>query len=400
MKSFATVAAVAALAGVVSAKQCQNITVPVTISARNGKFDQAKLSPATDIDVTNIILGLAQQGTNYTADQLQGYATVGGTYQLATTYCAPDSGAPETVQLLTHGIGFDRSYWDLSYNNYNYSYVNEAVDKYGFATFSHDRLGIGMSSKGEPVNEIQVLLEVAALKALTDKLRAGVIPGVPCFKKVLHVGHSFGSVQSYVLTAQYPTISDGLGLTGFSQNGSFLADFLLGGNFRKANAYPQFASLPNGYLAPASVQGVHINFFAPGDFDPALLPIGFMTGQPVTIGELLTIGGAAGSPNPIKAPVHIITGERDVPFCGGNCLAPPTGFKSIPETSKANFKNAAPFKVSIIPGAGHGLNLQYTHVQTYKTILDFFVQNGVGPNGKGGNAGGYKPPHGGKPKGY
>ena len=250
---------------------------------------------------------------------------------LTITSCAPDKGAPDVVQLLTHGIGFDRSYWDVPFNNYNYSYVNEAVDHYGYATLTHDRLGIGMSSKGNAVNEIQVLLEVAALKALTDMLRAGTIPGAPKFKKVLHVGHSFGSVQSYVLTAQYPTISDGLGLTGFSQNGSFLSQFLLGANFRRAQAYPQFATLPAGYLAPASIQGVHINFFAPGDFDPKFLDFALATGQPVTVGELLTIGGAAAAPNMIKAPVHIVTGERDVPFCGGNCLAPPTGFTSIPE---------------------------------------------------------------------
>lgn len=137
------------------------------------------------------------------------YATVKGTYKLATTYCQPDKGAPNTVQLLTHGIGFDRSYWDAPYNNFNYSYVKDAVDEYGYATFAWDRLGIGMSQHGEPVNEIQVLLEIAALKALTDKLREGTIPGknVPEFEKVLHVGHSFGSVQSYALTAMYPSIS-------------------------------------------------------------------------------------------------------------------------------------------------------------------------------------------------
>jgi pimeloyl-ACP methyl ester carboxylesterase len=177
----------------------------------------------------------------------------------------------------------------------------------------------------------------------------------------------------------HPTISDGIGLTGFSQNGSFLAEFLLGANFVLANGNPSFASLPNGYLAPVAETGVQTNFFAPNDFDPEILPFSFKTGQPVTVGELLSIGGAAASPNPIKAPVHIVTGERDVPFCGGNCLAAPTGYDSIPATSKAMFKHACPFKVSIIPGAGHGLNLQYSHPTTYATILNFFVQSGVAP---------------------
>ena len=143
---------------------------------------------------TNFILNLTQQGTNYTASVLDGYQTVSGNYSIAATYCHPDSGPTNVVQLLTHGIGFDRSYWDLSFHNYNYSYVKTAVDEYGYSTFSWDRLGVGMSSHGEPVNEIQALLEVDALRALTTDLRSGLIPGVSQkFCKVVHVGHSFGS---------------------------------------------------------------------------------------------------------------------------------------------------------------------------------------------------------------
>lgn len=52
---------------------------------------------------------------------------------------------------------------------------------------------------------------------------------------------------------------------------------------------------------------------------------------------------------------------------------------SIPETSKAMFPNTKDFKVGIVPGAGHGLNLQYTHVRTYATILEFFKTNGLSP---------------------
>ncbi|EME49515.1 hypothetical protein DOTSEDRAFT_68325 [Dothistroma septosporum NZE10] len=379
MKSFATAAIAATIIGAASAKKCQNITVPVTISARNAKFDQTKLTPHNNIDVTNFVLDNTQQGHNNTMQELIGYQTVTGSYKLATTYCAPDHGAPDVVQLLTHGIGFDRSYWDIPFNNFNYSYTNEAVDQYGFATFSHDRLGIGMSSHGEPVNEIQVQLEVSALKALTDMLRAGKIQGVPKFEKVLHVGHSFGSVQSYALTSQYPGISDGLGLTGFSQNGTFLPFFQLGGDFGLANKNPALAQYPDGYLASQTESSVQTNFFAPGDFDPKILDFATKTGEPVTIGELLTIGGANSAPNPITGPVLIITGERDVPFCGGDCLAAPTGFKSIPAQSRKYFTNTCVFDAHIVKGAGHGLNLQYTHTQTYQYIQNFFVQNGVGP---------------------
>ncbi|QIW98327.1 hypothetical protein AMS68_003845 [Peltaster fructicola] len=379
MKSFTTIAALGAFTGVALAKKCQNITVPVTVSARQGVFDVDALTPHNNIDVTNFILNLSQQGKNYTANVLKGYNTTSGSYSLATTYCAPDNGSPDVVQLLTHGIGFDRSYWDLPFNNYNYSYVNEAVDEYGFATFTWDRLGIAQSSHGEPVNEIQAYIEVAALKALTDKLRDGSLSGVPKFQKVVHVGHSFGSEHTYLLSAMYPNSTDGIALTGFSQNGSFVPFFELGGNFIEANNISSLKAYPDGYLGSSDASAVQTNFFSPGSFPPALLEFATMTGQPVTVGELLTIGGEIGVPNTFSGPVLIITGERDIPYCGGNCLAPPTGYDSIPAYSKNYIANANPFDVVIVPGAGHGLNLEYTHPFTFGTINNFFVQNGKGP---------------------
>lgn len=67
---YTTAAAVAAFAGIASARQCQNITVEVHASARNGLFNQS--TPVTNIDVTNFILNLSQQGTNYSASVLEG----------------------------------------------------------------------------------------------------------------------------------------------------------------------------------------------------------------------------------------------------------------------------------------------------------------------------------------
>lgn len=305
--SLSSSGAILALATLSSARECQDITVDVDISARNVVFDLE--APASNIDVTNFILNLARQGHNYTNEILDGYATVKHTYCLAATYCQPDKGPSETVQLLTHGIGFDRSYWDISANNYNYSYTLEAVDGYGYSTLSWDRLGIAQSEHGEPVNEIQSFLEIAALKSLTDKLREGSIKEIGCsFEKVVHVGHSFGAIQSYSLEVLYPDSSDGLVLQGWSQSSSFVPDFLFGGNFILANTVEAFSDYPGGYLAAGDASGVQTNFFSPGSFDPAILELAYKTGQPVTVGELLTIGGATSVKNPTKAPVLIITG--------------------------------------------------------------------------------------------
>lgn len=228
---------------------------------------------------------------------------------MAATYCEPDAGPSKTVQLLTHGIGFDRTYWDLSIYNYNYSYAAVANDDYGYSTFAWDRLGVAQSDHGEPVNEIQSSLEIAALYTLTQQLRKGSIEGITCgFEKVVHVGHSFGSIQSYSLEVLHPGASDGLILTGFSQVAQYNPFFALGGNFVSASSLLPFINYPDGYLANGSPSGVQIDFFAPGSFDPALLGLAVTSGKPVTIGELLTLAGATANPNPLKGPVLIITG--------------------------------------------------------------------------------------------
>lgn len=186
------------------------------------------------------------------------------------------------------------------------------MDQYGYSTLAIDRLGIGQSTHfTDPINEGQLWLEVAALKQVTELARNASLPG-GCgssgFQKIVHVGHSFGSSQTYALTAQDPSISDGIILTGFSQNGSFASQFILGSNLIIANTVSSLSSFTTGYLAPNSVVGVQIDFFAPNSFDPNLLQDAYMTGQPVTPGEILTLVGASAKPNNFAKPVLVITG--------------------------------------------------------------------------------------------
>ena len=68
MKHSVTV--VSLLAGIASAMQCKNLTIPINVSAWNGVFDIS--APVSNIDVTNFILDLTQQGVNYTQEILTG----------------------------------------------------------------------------------------------------------------------------------------------------------------------------------------------------------------------------------------------------------------------------------------------------------------------------------------
>ena len=197
-----------------------------------------------------------------------------------------------------------------------------ATDRYHYATLSYDRLGIGMSSHGEPLDEIQASLEIAVLAELTMMLRNGSFPslGQP-FSKVIHVGHSFGSAQTYGLVSLDPTLSDGIVLTGFSMNASFVGLFFAGGKFVLANSISALAVYPNGYLAAPDTEAVYFNFFYPNYFDPALLVLAAATGEPVTVGELLTLGSAP-LVNPYSGPVLVFTGGKpastllDTPLLG------------------------------------------------------------------------------------
>lgn len=235
-----------ALVGFVSlaaAKKCMNITVPVEIMAGQGKFAVPEIMSNQDVTTFSQNFTSIANGTNYTQEALLGYQNVQGTYNLGAKFCTPDGplGSKPVVQVLTHGIGFDKSYWDLPYNNFNYSYIGVAVG-HGYCTLSFDRFGIGNSSHADPYNVVQAPAEVSALYNLNSMLRKGTLPGVDhAFNEsgtIVNVGHSFGSQKSYMLSTMYPNITDAVILTGFSFNGSYLAATLACWNSRVA-AYNQ-----------------------------------------------------------------------------------------------------------------------------------------------------------------
>ena len=68
---FTSIAVLAlALAAAAEARQCKNITVPVQLSQHMGQYSLKPL--ATEIDVTNFLLGFSRPGNNATADYFTG----------------------------------------------------------------------------------------------------------------------------------------------------------------------------------------------------------------------------------------------------------------------------------------------------------------------------------------
>ncbi|KAK3613664.1 hypothetical protein LTR22_028062 [Elasticomyces elasticus] len=182
---------------------------------------------------------------------------------------------------------------------------------------------------------------------------------------IVHIGtcHTYwdlpyngGNSHVYALTAMDPNISDGIALTGFSQNGSFVPYFALGANFVDVKTNPLLApQYDHGYLATGDLPAFQANFLGPEQFDPAVLAFAATIRQPLAIGEILTIGSEIASLNTFKGPVLVVTGEHDVPFCGGSCY------------------NGASPNSSIPASAGHALNLEYSH--PFRSINEFCKQN-------------------------
>ncbi|KAA8614580.1 MhpC hydrolase or acyltransferase alpha beta hydrolase superfamily [Pyrenophora tritici-repentis] len=425
-----------ALAGLTAAKSCQDLIIPVTIASRQGIF---KPVPAEgNIDIASFVAKFNRVGINYTQELLQNYQTLKGSYNISARYCKPHHGSSDTIQLLSHGIGFDKTYWDLEFDNYAYSYVNTAL-KAGYSTLAIDRLGIGLSSHGDPLNEIQAQSEVEALNEVTLMLRNGKIPeiGRP-YKKVVHVGHSFGSVQTFWLSALYPKNTDGIILTGFGGASQYLAYVIAGWNLHSArlnqplrlgnasshglraevakgiiesfkvafkvsgvhlssnelwnvlattevmdlvtgyNATDVSYNYPSGYIASSDLTSLQYAFLYPGHYDIGLAIEGERTKHPLTIGELLTIGSGPKS-SCFTGPVLVVTGENDVPFCGGNCYAgiKGTGLSNLPEAAKQAFPSASVFKSHIQPMTGHGNNFHFNATAGYKVMQNFLAENNL-----------------------
>lgn len=310
-----------------------------------------------------------------------------------------------------------------------------------FSTLSIDRFGIGESSHADPLNVVQAPAEVSAIYELTKMLRNGNFPRLRrAFDKVVHVGHSFGSVQSYMLSALDPSASDAIILTGWSNNRTWLPETLadwnvhiarenqpirfgspsgsrgqgddsspdplasvidivsslfpksgkqngqtsdpvavftaafeelgviltadeirdilttteLGDIINQADAetIPVPQDLPTGYLTWSDYTANQYAFLAPPFFDPAIGQFAESTKQPVTLGELFTLGNGAPETTPFAGPVLVFTGRQDKIYCGGDCLETGDNADSIPGRAASAFPNARSFEAYVHPDTG------------------------------------------------
>ncbi|USW58133.1 Putative alpha/beta hydrolase-1 [Septoria linicola] len=320
--------------------------------------------PTNQSQVTETFLKMITSGSSFAQELVGGMQSVNGTYKIAATLCTPANNTqPDQVQILTHGIGFDRYYWDFAPG---YSWVDVAA-QYDHATFFYDRLGVGKSEKADALNVVQAPLEVEIAHQLIGKLRAGQFGN---FSKVVGVGHSFGSIITQAITSQYPSDLDAAVLTGFSANSSALPVFITGLNLALAmpNAPYRFATIPQGYLVSDTAISNQIGFLKAPGFDPEIANLAEATKGTVTFGELFSQSAPTMPAMNYTGPVAVVNGANDLPFCFGNCSYPTNLAlgalnKLYPMTNKTG--------AYLARDAGHGVNLHYSAVAAYHFAQDF-----------------------------
>ena len=246
--------------------KCLQGLVQITVSASNSRI--LLTAPATNAAVTEFYVELTQANSKLAATAVGGPNLISGTYGIYAELCVPADPAKQvtTLQVLTHGGTLDHGYWDIAPD---YSYVDAAVTA-GYATLSYDRLGTGLSDHPDPLQVVQMPLQIEILHALVQKSRSGQIGGLS-FAKVVGVGHSLGSGVTQGAAAKYPQDFDALILQGTSTNFNYAFTGVASEDQQIANTDPsgRFRNLANGYHTPANLQfALQFAFYRYPNYDP------------------------------------------------------------------------------------------------------------------------------------
>ena len=151
-------------------------------------------------------------------------------------------------------------------------------------------------------------------------MRAGTLPGVPqSLAQVIHLGHSFGCFLTYELVSEHPDVSDGIILTGYSQNGFYVstATASLDLHLARLNDPARFSMLPAGYLTWADIGCNQYDVFWPSNYEAGMLEYSEAHKMPTTVRELLTLGSQPARTPECKGPVMLIAegyNSRPCPF--------------------------------------------------------------------------------------
>lgn len=225
----------------------------------------------------------------------------------------------------------------------------------GYATLAVDRYGNGASTRGDPLQDVQLPLGAELLYQVIQKIKAGEINGQQ--SRVAFVGHSMTpSSGQFLLKSHLDAVSAAI-LTGLatSSNPEVFNLTLEVGNKPARDFVPRFADLPQGYLVNTVAQARETLFFS-NTYDHSIPAKDFKTRGTLAIGEILDFPTFAVTE--YVAPLFVLTGNNDKFFCSSDpksdCRAGLQGVRP------AYFPNSSNFDYFSVPLTGHDLDFHFS----------------------------------------
>lgn len=359
--------------------------VPVSATAESAVYNLPRVD--TDIEAAAWAIRDATRTTISGPANILRNTTTSGIFNIHVQLCLPESPNEENVlQIATHGVHYDSNYWDSTYQPEDYSYVNAAL-KAGYSILTYDRLGVGKSDILDAYEVVQAPLELEILRQLTLMARNGTLHSrlagssdrAPAKRhtpsKLVHIGHSFGSVLTSSFIANYGNLSDGAILTGYLLTDQLGSAGATSWAVRSPKSSSPPFDRPSGYVAATKI-GIQNVFFGGNPhtaYTPALLDYGNSIKQPVPIGELASAHKIIGNYGPsFRGPLQYFLPENDFYICRGDCkgLANET---VLAET----YPNSEVIEVAIQPNTGHALTLHRNATEGFGVMFGFLRRYGL-----------------------
>jgi pimeloyl-ACP methyl ester carboxylesterase len=205
------------------------------------------------------------------------------------------------------------------------------------------------------------------------------------FKRVVLVGHSYGSLILDVLAQYGPPAADVMVYTSYSRYIPVLANTGSGQVTAPARTvFPdRFGDLDEGYSTLANVATIRQSFYAAnGTFDSKFPSIEFKTEDAQPVGEFNSIArlfGPGGTFQDVIADKYRglllwAAGQNDNVFCGGECGY---GDDNIIRHNAKFYPNAKGLEFLFVNNTGHLINLHYSARKLFAGVEDWLERHGV-----------------------
>ncbi|MEZ4866286.1 MAG: alpha/beta hydrolase [Caldilineaceae bacterium] len=275
----------------------------------------------------------------------------------------------KTVQVLLAGATYNHSYWDAPViNGVDYSYARYMAGQC-YSVLALDRLGTGASSRpsGDFITKVT---EADAIAQVLTALRTNHNPAGRRFKRIVLVGHSFGSFQSVYTLGEYGNVADALVVTGWIHVPGTVP--LTPEYVQQLLQNPDITVAPEVrsqlfYYPPAADQAVidddnaNLSDTLPRGF--FLDGIGVFTAR--ALGDVAQIK-ALTKVDQVDVPVFVQLGDQDVLFPSAIAGAEASFYSSAPSVTVDNLTNI-----------GHGFNLHTNHLEGWQHIESWITNTVV-----------------------